>query len=198
MGMKFLPYTLGDDSTPAPSPSSEKPAKNVAYIEGEGANQPDCGRGASLERCPECGARLDGHAEAPGASSCEDLFHAALALEWTDPARTYGSHHALVTTYMVQHPSRLSLEAEAEYNAALIAIVDEGLSGEQLRRRHQLRFDRGKRAWNVGPSGPRPITSRSWSATIADVFSGPIGELPGRIMEWAQAVRKDLDRDRVE
>lgn len=138
--------------------------------------------------CPECGAALTGD----GITACQDLFHAALALEWADPPHTYAAHHLLVATYMLQHPAALTPEAVAWYEAGVIAIVDEGLSAPVLRERNRGRLDQQKRDWNVHRREAAAPQLQNWSATIADIVPGPAPGLPDRIWRWARRVREDL------
>lgn len=139
-------------------------------------------------QCPECGAALT----AEGVEACVDLFHAALALEWDDIPHTYSAHHLLVATYMLQHPASLTPEAVASYEKGVMAIVDEGLTGEQLRQRNRGQMDQTQRSWNVRAATPAAPVLRHWSATIADVMPCAAAELPERIWQWARAVRDDL------
>lgn len=142
-------------------------------------------------RCEECGALLSSTGDV---NTCEGLFHTALAMEWTNPPHTYRAHHLLVATYVLQHPSQLTPEAEREYRSGLVAIIDKQLQADDLRELNRGRFERRRRSWKVRPAEPRPVVSREWSATIADVVSGPAEELPERVWRWAKAVRRDLDR----
>lgn len=143
-------------------------------------------------RCEECGAPLTVLADA---SECEGMFHAALAMEWEDPPHTARAHHLLVSTYMLQHPSRLTREAEQEYRSILRTVVDEGIGHEELRERLRGKYDQSKRTWNIRARRSRPIVPRRWSATIADVVKGPAAGLPDRVRRWAEAVRSDLGRE---
>lgn len=137
-------------------------------------------------RCPECGAPL-GEARA-----CEELFHAALAMEWVDPPSTAEAHHLLVGTYMLQHPSRFTPEAREMYREMIVSIVDEGLSAPQLRERNRGRFDQQQREFDLKLKTPDPPTFRHWRATIADAIDGPAEGLPERVWRWGRAVREDL------
>jgi hypothetical protein len=137
-------------------------------------------------RCPECGADLGGH------EKCEQLFHDALAMEWEDPPRSYEAHHLLVGTYMLQHPSGFTPEAEAWYRQAIATVVDEGLSAPELRERTRGKLEQADRAFDIKAKEPRAVVPREWSATIADVLEGPASELPERVWRWARAVREDL------
>lgn len=140
-------------------------------------------------RCPECGAVLGEEA------TCEELFHAALATEWTDPPRTATAHHLLVATYMLQHPSGYTPEGRAAFARLVCTVVDEGLSGEELRERNRGRFEQGERSWNLKAASASEPVLREWSATIADVIEGAAGDLPVRVLAWACSVREDLRRD---
>jgi hypothetical protein len=138
------------------------------------------------QRCPECGADLGGHSE------CEQMFHEALAMEWEDPPRSYQAHHLLVGTYMLQHPSQFTPEAEEWYRRMLETVVDEGLSAPELRSRYHGELERSARAFDIRAKQPRPVVLHEWSATVADVLDGPAAELPDRVWRWARLVREDL------
>jgi hypothetical protein len=114
-------------------------------------------------------------------------------MEWEDAPRSYQAHHLLVATYMLQHPSTFTAEAEQWYRETVSAIVDEGLSGPQLRERTRGTLEQSDREFAIKAKEPRPVVARHWSATIADgVLDGPAAELPERVWRWARAVREDL------
>lgn len=137
-------------------------------------------------RCPECGALLG------TARTCEELFHKALLVEWTDTPRTAVAHHLLVATYMLQHPSRFTEEGRAAFAATLIAAVDGALSGPALRAMNRARFGQQRRAWRFRLPEPARPTLRQWPLTIADALDGVPEELPARIWRWARSTREEL------
>jgi hypothetical protein len=135
--------------------------------------------------CPECGASL---AEA---STCEELFHRALAMEWNDPPHTSTAHHLLVLTYLVQHPAAFTGEGRAAFIASLISAIDGELSGAELLALNR-RLLAEPRSWRFRlPEAGLPHLRR-WALTIADVIGGPAGELPQRVWRWARHVRQEL------
>ncbi|MFO7538080.1 MAG: DUF5946 family protein [Chloroflexota bacterium] len=142
-----------------------------------------------MHSCPECGALL-GTAEI-----CEELFHAALDMEWENPLVTAAAHHLLVGTYMVQHPAGYTPEAQALFAAMVVTTVDEELSADELRRRNRGRFEQQKRNWRMKVAEPQEVRLRRWPMTIADVIDGPAVELPQRVWQWARSVRKELKQD---
>jgi hypothetical protein len=142
-----------------------------------------------MRSCPECGALL-GPAE-----TCEELFHAALAMEWEEPLVTAAAHHLLVGTYMVQHPAGYTPEAQALFVAMVVTTVDEELSANELYQRHRGRFDQQKRNWRMKVARPQQVRLRRWPMTIANVIDGPAAELPERVWQWARSVREELRQE---
>ena len=137
-------------------------------------------------RCPECGALLG------DAQTCEELFHAALAMEWTDPPVTGSAHHLLVATYMLQHPSGFTAEGRAGFAAVVTSVVDDDLTGAQLRERNRGRLDQQDREWSIKAKVPAEPELRQWTATIADALAGDASGLPERVHAWARSVREEL------
>lgn len=137
-------------------------------------------------RCPECGTALR------EADSCEDLFHAALAMEHVDPPHTASAHHLLVATYMLQHPGGFTPEGRQAFAATVIASVDENLTAEELRRRHRGRFDQEMRDWRFTSARKAEPEPRRWSMTVADALDGPPEELAARVWRWARHVRGEI------
>lgn len=138
------------------------------------------------ERCPECGAPLG------EVASCDELFHAALVMEWVDPPVTSVAHHLLVATYMVQHPSGFTEEGARVMRDTLATSVDEGLSAPELRERNRGRYDQQVRDFKLKARDPREPVPREWHMTIADAVDGPAEELPARVRRWAESVRAEL------
>jgi hypothetical protein len=137
-------------------------------------------------RCIECGAALG------DASRCEELFQAALAMEWLDPPQTWAAHHLLVGTYMLQHPSGYSAEGQEALVSMIIATVDGELPAAALRERNRGRFEQQARTWRFRAQESAQPILRHWKMTIADVVDGPAEQLPERVWEWARTVREEL------
>lgn len=135
--------------------------------------------------CPECGASLH------DASTCEELFHRALAMEWFGPPHTAASHHLLVITYLVQHPAAFTGEGRAAFIASLISAVDGELSGAELLALNRRLLDE-PRSWRFGLPEAGPPQLRQWAMTIAEAIDGPAGHLPQRVWRWARNVREEL------
>lgn len=128
--------------------------------------------------CPLCGAVY------PDGQTCEDVFNTLLALEFTDPAAG-AVHHLTVIGYMLQHDG-YSVEARAWAEEALRAILEDGLTPGELRRRSRRRLDGGERRWGVrNPEEPR--RRLDWPVTLADVWGDPAGH-PDRVRRWARSV----------
>lgn len=138
-----------------------------------------------MAQCPECGA-----AWVEGAS-CEEIFHACLAMEFTDPA--YGAVHNLtVPAYYLQHPSLLSHKGWQEMQATLAGFLIAGVSVGEMRRRAAERLDSGERDFSFRKGEPKDLTGIVWSQTIADIRLDDAKSYRAGIRGWAQAVLDDL------
>ena len=139
--------------------------------------------------CPECGALL-----AEG-DSCQGIFDAFLAREFTDPG--YGEVHMLtVACFMIQH-GRYSDEALAWIEQKLRAVLEEGLSPEELLRQAARETGQRTRTWKVN-RGPeeRSLPRVAWSMTIADVARN---ERDARsycalVRQWAEVTLREMGR----
>lgn len=117
----------------------------------------------SASRCPQCGAAWD------SGLTCQDIFDDFLVHDYTDPG--YGAVHALtVACYMVQH-GQYSDEGLRWIARQLRAILEEGMSADELREVATHDVQPG-RTWKVnrGPDDPGLPPIR-WSMTIVDVFA---------------------------
>jgi hypothetical protein len=133
--------------------------------------------------CPECRGRpVDGLA-------CQEMFEALLAWEWQDPA--LGAVHFLtVSSYLLQHPATLTADALAAIRSAFAAVVDGVMTVEQVRARHARLFAGERRARKA--EGELCPQARTWSMTIADVYTGGQPGAAGRVAQWAQAIRDEM------
>lgn len=118
--------------------------------------------------CPDCGARWAG-------VTCEEIFGDFLVHDYTDPG--YGEVHALtVACYMVQH-RRYSDEGLRWIARQLRAVLEDGLSNQELReiaradaRRPEKPGESG-RAWKVTRApDAAPLPMIAWSMTIVDAY----------------------------
>jgi hypothetical protein len=134
--------------------------------------------------CPECGAPLR------EGKSCQQRFEELLALEFENPGGAGSVHHLTVLCYMLQH-NQYSDEAAAWAQAALKAVLEDGLSPSQLRYRSRKPLDQTVRTWKV--TGSTAVTrGLRWPVTISDVALGDAAGHNQRVMAWAQAVWQTL------
>jgi hypothetical protein len=114
--------------------------------------------------CPDCGA------DPMGDATCQSIFDSFLALEITDPE--YGQVHMLtVACFLIQH-NRYSDEALIWIEHNLRALLEGGLSTEQIRRQQAKEVDQNVRTWKVvRQPGAKPLPKIAWSMTVADVAS---------------------------
>ena len=112
--------------------------------------------------CPGCGAALDGE------STCQSIYDAFLALEFSDPA--YGAVHMLtVACFMIQH-RRYSDEALVWIEKQLRDHLERSVPVNEIRRQAGEETEKGKRAWKVTRRpDDRPLPKIAWSMTVADV-----------------------------
>ena len=132
--------------------------------------------------CPVCGATLG---ETAG---CEEIFGELMALEYADPA--YWEVHALtVATYMVQH-GKYSDEALAWVLRQMRAMLEDGLTGEQLRKIAAHEISKPSRGWKVTRRpGETPLPRIAWEMTIADVaqHTEEAADYRETVRSWARA-----------
>lgn len=144
------------------------------------------------QTCPDCGARWDG-------ATCEEVFGDFLVHDYTDPG--YGEVHALtVACYMVQH-RRYSDEGLRWIARQLRAVLEEGLSNEELReiarveaRRPEKPGESG-RTWKVTRTAAEPtLPPLAWSITIVDVFDcvRDAASYRAAIRDWARVTLEEM------
>ncbi len=142
-----------------------------------------------MEPCPECGAPMDPR-------SCDELFHALLALDHSRQAPWGPLHGVSVSCFLLQHPSRLPTDDGAMAWALLRAYLEGGLDeanrlGGHARRGNSHRVQ-GEPARVVRDAAlPHRDAPRSrFSVTIQDVAvdgTFPSSEFTQRVKSWAAA-----------
>ncbi|MEV8441178.1 DUF5946 family protein [Actinosynnema sp. NPDC051121] len=143
-----------------------------------------------MTRCPECGTPARPR-------SCEELFHAVLALDHSRRPPWGPLHGVTVSCFLLQHPGRLTAHDRARPWAALHAYLDGGLAAatrlaDGLRRANSHRAGGPLSAdvvagLPVAPLGPPPT---AFAVTIADVAEDgtfPAAGFPERVHSWAAA-----------
>lgn len=133
--------------------------------------------------CLECGAPVIDDCD------CRLMLATVTGWEWSDPALG-AKHFLIVASYNLQHSAQFTDDAIGSLQSAFIEHMDNGLSVEQIRRRHAKFF--GGRSPVLKPKADRRPTLRRWPMTIADVYAkGRLGAAD-RVVVWAQAVRSFL------
>ena len=136
--------------------------------------------------CPDCGAALD-------EATCQSIFDACLALEFSDPA--YGAVHFLtVACFMVQH-RHYSDEGLVWIEKKLCDVLVNGVPMEEIRRQAGKDTAQGKRAWKVTRQpGERELPKIAWSMTIADVASSfrDAATYCELVKEWANKMLREM------
>jgi len=134
--------------------------------------------------CPECGA-----VEA----LCKTRFDEFLVLEFSDTG--YGLVHNLtVTTYMLQHSSRLTREGWLHERELLREFLVENKPPRFIRRQNKDLVDSGKRKFKItSRDGTAVIDKTAWTRTILDVRTENAEVYREDVTAWARAVLEDVE-----
>ena len=134
--------------------------------------------------CEECGA--------PG-NECENRFNELLAREFGDPS--YGAVHNLtVSTFMLQHSSRLTREGWLYERELLTEFLVDNKPPEQVRKERKALVDSGKRTFKIKSRTGQPVIPRTqWSKTILDVHMENADAYRKDITAWATATLQDSE-----
>ncbi|MFN3648707.1 MAG: DUF5946 family protein [Armatimonadota bacterium] len=144
------------------------------------------------DTCPECGAPV------PEGGSCQESFHALLALEGQVPGAP-GSlvHFYTVGCYALQHPDSMRYTAEAlrGLRTSLADALDGRAGVDELRRRAREAANGSARV--LRREGDPPVAWRrgGWPMNVADVLAGGAGRYVESVLRWAAAIRETLDAD---
>ncbi|MDA0563559.1 DUF5946 family protein [Streptomonospora sp. S1-112] len=143
-----------------------------------------------MARCPHCGAPARPH-------SCEELFHAVLALDHARRPPWGPLHGVTVSCYLLQHSGQWPATERNRAWAVLTAYLDGGLDAaaritERARRANSHRNrDAALPALNPGASVPvAAAPPTSFDVTIADVARDgtfPAEGYADRVADWARA-----------
>ena len=141
-------------------------------------------RGEEHLMCEECGA--------PG-NSCEARFNDCLAREFEQP--TFGKVHNLtVSTYMLQHSSRLTREGWLYERDLLREFVLDDKSPEQIRKETEDLVDCGTRTFKIKSRTGLPVIPRTqWSKTVLDVRLESPEDYCEDVTAWARATLVDSE-----
>ena len=137
-----------------------------------------------MSSCPECGA-LD--------HLCQPRFDEFLVLEFTDPG--YGAvHHLTVTTYMVQHSSKLTREGWLFERNLLREFLVENKPPAYIRKQNKDVVDSGKRNFKIKSRDGKPVIDKTtWSKTILDVRAENPDVYGEDITAWARSVLEEAE-----
>jgi hypothetical protein len=137
--------------------------------------------------CTECGA------ENTDERTCETRYHACLVKEFTESG--YGIvHHLTVAAYMLQHSSKLSLQAWLETRMLLREFLVENKLPAEIRKQNKDNLDSGRRNWKItAKDGIAKITRTEWTKTILNVSLKNAEAYCADVTLWAQAALKDSE-----
>jgi hypothetical protein len=136
-----------------------------------------------MANCPECGALN---------TLCQSRFDAFLALEFTDPG--YGAvHHLTVSTYMLQHSSKLTKEGWLYERDLLREFLVEHKPPAFIRKQNKDKVDSGKRDFKIkSKTGQLVINKTTWMKTILAVRTENAEVYCADVTEWARFVLEDV------
>ncbi len=135
--------------------------------------------------CAECGAP-DG--------ACEARFNECLAKEFED-ARYGRVHNLTVSTYMLQHSSKLTREGWLYERNLLRECLVNGKAPETIRVERKDKLDSGHRAFKIRSRTGQPVIPRTeWSKTIMSLRLEEPGHYCEDVIDWARATLQDCER----
>ncbi len=139
--------------------------------------------------CEECGA--------PD-RECATRFDECLVREFEDPR--YGRVHNLtVSTYMLQHSSKLSREGWLYERDLLREFLLGGKSPEDIRRERKDVVDSGKRSFRFKSKDGQPVIPQThWTKTVLDVRMDDAATYCEDIVAWASATLADSENIPIE
>ncbi len=148
-------------------------------------------------RCQECGAVL------PASGDCWTRLHELLEIELRvlpalEPEHGKRAHFFAVSTYQLQHPSRLTPESLGFLRTAVGTMIGPTPPPvAQLRRRVSRLADGPQKVGRSGPPGDRSHVDgrwpRTWSVTANDVAQLPDRQYPGAVRQWAATTLAEID-----
>ena len=134
--------------------------------------------------CPECSA-LD--------ILCKTRFDEFLVLEFADI--NYGAiHHLTVTTYMLQHSSKLTRDGWLHMRQLLKEFLVENKPPEQVRKQNRDLVDSGKRKFKIASRDGLPVINKSaWTKTILNVRSENAEVYCADVDAWARSALEEAE-----
>jgi hypothetical protein len=140
--------------------------------------------------CPECGALL------PANTSCHDIFGQLLALEYQYPQSFGAVHHLMVMSYNVQHPGAYTDDFWNKTVAMLNDVVEQEISGAQLRKRmqHELAAHQGRMSIKIKGT-PERAHQHAWTMRAVDVVTDDPQVYIERVWQWARSIVATLEQE---
>ena len=134
--------------------------------------------------CPECGA-FD--------TLCKERFDEFLVLEFTDAG--YGAvHHLTVTTYMLQHSSKLTREGWHHERDLLREFLIANKPPQFIRKQNKDLVDSGKRKFKIASRDGLPVINKTtWTKTILDVRTENAEVYCEDVNAWARSVLEEAE-----
>ncbi|HEX6269615.1 MAG TPA: DUF5946 family protein [Anaerolineales bacterium] len=134
--------------------------------------------------CPECGA--------PD-SLCQTRFDEFLVLEFTDPG--YGAvHHLTVTTYMLQHSSKMTRVGWLHERELLREFLIENRPPAHIRRQNKDLVDSGKRKFKIKSTTGLPVIDKTcWNKTLLDVRVENAEVYCEDVAAWARSTLEEAE-----
>ncbi len=134
--------------------------------------------------CTQCGA----HAQY--GKTCREKYEEILALEYENPAIFGAVHHITVLCYNLQHPDSFTAEAISWMQSSLRAIIEEGLSPMELRKRAGKEFKGNVKvlrqiAYTETTETPRKIR---WPITVMDIRTNEPEIYIEDVKAWAKSI----------
>ena len=128
--------------------------------------------------CAECGA---------ADATCEGRFNECLAKEFEDAG--YGRVHNLtVSTYMLQHSSKLTREGWLYERELSGDFLTSNKSPEQIRKEKKGVLESGKRTFKIKSRDGKPVIPRTaWTKTILNVRMENADVYCEDVTGWAKA-----------
>lgn len=141
-----------------------------------------------MSTCPECGAPDN---------LCQIRFDEFLVLEFTDAG--YGAvHHLTVTTYMLQHSSKMTSEGWLFQRGLLREFLVENKPPAYIRKQNKDVVDSGKRMFKIKSKTGLPVIDKTtWTKTILDVRMENSEIYCEDITAWANATLQDVEELRI-
>ncbi len=138
-----------------------------------------------LSTCPQCGAY------ARNGKTCREKYEEILAIEYESPTVFGAVHHITVMCYNLQHSDSFSAEAIAWMKSSLHAIIEEGLSPMELRKRARKEFKGNVKV--LRHAAQTEISRKmNWSMTVLDIRTHEPEIYIEDIRAWAKSTLKDL------